>query len=93
MDIRPWPRETYDMLHTAVMITKGLLCDKDFDLEEHETVYEAYLKKPNDPMMHLAMQISCMGHPLPEQIRDYAEAVNEDREDVKPIVEELPENL
>lgn len=93
MDIRPWPRETYDMLHTAVMITKGLLCDKDFDLKEHETVYMAYLKKPYEPTMHLAMQISCMGHKLPDELREYAEAVREDREDVKPIVDEFLKDL
>lgn len=93
MDIKPWPRETYDMLNQAIVMTKGLLCDPNFDPKEHEAVYKAYLKKPYDPTMHLAMQISCMGHPLPEQIREYVEAVNEDREDVKPIVDEFLKDL
>lgn len=93
MDIRPWPHETYEMLNQAIIMTKGFLCDPNFEMATHEIVYKAYLKKPNDPMMHLAMQISCMGHPLPDQIREYAEAVNEDREDVKPIVDEFLEDL
>lgn len=93
MDTTPWPRETYDMLHTAIMITKGLLCDKDFDLKEHEAVYSAYLKKPSEQTMHLAMQISCMGHKLPDELQEYVEAVNEDREDVKPIVDEFLEDF
>lgn len=93
MDIRPWPPETYELLNQAIIMTKGFLCDPNFEMSVHSQVVKAYSMKPNDPTMHLAMQVSCMGHPLPDEIREYVEAVNEDREDVKPIVEEFLEDL
>lgn len=93
MDIRPWPPETYELLNQAIIMTKGFLCDPNFEMSVHSQVVKAYSVKPNDPTMHLAMQVSCMGHPLPDEIREYVEAVNEDREDVKPIVEEFLEDL
>lgn len=93
MDIRPWPPETYELLNQAIIMTKGFLCDPNFEMSVHSQVVKAYSMKPNDPTMHLAMQVSCMGHPLPDEIREYVEAVNEDREDVKPIVDELSKDL
>lgn len=93
MDIRPWPDETYELLNQAIIMTKGFLCDPDFEMSVHSQVVKAYSVKPNDPMMHLAMQISCMGHPLPENIREYVEAIADKREEVTKVVDELLEDI
>lgn len=51
---------------TAMGITTAT--DKDFDIEEHRKIYEAFSPHYHNPVARKVLNITCMGHKVPQEL-------------------------
>lgn len=56
-----------------IVMTNGLLCDDDFDMEEHTSIVEACGMTPRDEDCINAMNLTCMGHRVPTDLKERIE--------------------
>jgi hypothetical protein len=50
------------------------LCDDDFDMEEHHAIVEACGITPEDEDCIKAMNLTCMGHRIPPELKERIDA-------------------
>lgn len=59
----------YKELHMLIVLTNGLMCDDDFDIEEHNSIVEACGMVPRGEDCIKAMNLTCMGHRIPPELK------------------------
>lgn len=64
----------YKELHALIVLTNGILCDDDFDMEEHQAIVEACGITPEDEDCIKAMNLTCMGHRIPPELKERIDA-------------------
>lgn len=60
----------YKELHMLIVLTNGLMCDDDFDIEEHNSIVEACGMAPRGEDCIKAMNLTCMGHRIPPELKE-----------------------
>ena len=60
----------YRELHMLIVLTNGLMCDDDFDMEEHNSIVEACGMTPQGEDCIKAMSLTCMGHRIPPELKE-----------------------
>lgn len=60
----------YSALHMLIVVTDGIMCDDDFDMEEHNAIVEACGMAPKDEDCIKAMNLTCMGHRIPLDLKE-----------------------
>lgn len=70
MTVKPWPDRTYEHLCTLIAVTKGALCDSDFDMELHSRVVKVWTSNRGDDIVEAAMMMSCLGHRITSEMED-----------------------
>lgn len=53
-----------------IVLTDGLLCDDDFDMEEHNAIIKVCGMSPEDEDCIKAMDLTCMGHRIPPELKE-----------------------
>ena len=64
----------YKELHALIVLTNGILCDDNFDMEEHHAIVEACGLTPEDEDCIKAMKLTCMGHRIPLELKERIDA-------------------
>lgn len=59
-------------LHQFIVMCQGGLCDPDFDLETHNDLFDEFYRWRHLPKVAALMDITCMGHNVPETIKEAA---------------------
>lgn len=60
----------YRELHMLIAITGGIMCDDDFDMEEHNSIVKTCGLAPRDEDCIKAMNLTCMGHRVPSDLKE-----------------------
>jgi hypothetical protein len=54
------------------MTCQGSCCDPDFDLETHNDLFEEFFRWRHLPTVRKLLDITCMGHNVPEELKEEA---------------------
>jgi len=71
MTVSPWPERTYEHLCTLIDITKGALCDSDFDMELHDYIVKTWTLNRGDELTEAAMMVTCLGHRISSDMESH----------------------